>query len=325
VDCCHNPFLRAFAAVSALALSICAGAFAQSIDANGMLLAQNTQIEQSRLYDRTLGPNTTGMTPDGMPLSGGPGGEDDSFGAQQILKTEQRVREFVINGDASMFYTNNVALTRRDEISDGFFVAGAGLSWNHAINSQWQLQIGGRMSLFRYVDTSSLDFENLTAGIGVTWIPQPAWGIAVFGRYDFTELLDKHSNELLQDNEFTLGVQKVFAFNRVHAFTLGAVGSVGISDPFSAQRDQIGAFATYRLSITRQFDAELGYRIAGFFYNTGGRDDFNQAVSVGLRYRLTPWAEVDGLFSFASNRSSKSVFDYNVVNTGGAIGFTWHF
>jgi hypothetical protein len=266
------------------------------------------------------------MTPDGMalPASGG-NGEDESFGAQQMLKTQQRVREFVLNGDASMFYTSNVALTRRDTISDGFFVAGGGLSWNHAINPQMQLQVGGRVSLFRYVDTSSLDFENLSAGIGFYWLPQPAWGITVFGRYDFTELLDKHSSQLLQDNEFTLGAQKIFAINRVHSFTLGAVGSVGISDPFSAQRDSIGAFAAYHLCLTRQLDTELAYRIGGFFYNGGGRNDFNQAVSLGLRYRFTSWMEANALFSFASNRSSKSVFDYDVINTGGSVGFTVRF
>jgi hypothetical protein len=294
---------------------------------NGPLLAQNPQIEQSRLYDRTTGPEATGMTADGMALAGSESGngEDDSFGAQQILKSQQRVREFVLSGDASMFYTNNVALTRRDAISDAFFVGGAGLAWNHSINPQMQLQIGARASLFRYVDTSSLDFENLSAGIGFYWLPQPALGISIFGRYDFTELLDKHSRELLQDHEFTLGAQKIFALNRVHSLTLGAVGSTGISDPFSAQRDQIGLFGTYHLALTRQLDTELTYRIGGFFYDGGGRNDFNQAVSVALRYRFTPWMEANALFTFASNRSSKSVFDYDVLNTGGSVGFTVRF
>jgi hypothetical protein len=289
------------------------------------VLSQNPQIEQARLYDRTTGPDAIGVTPDGMALPGTGNSEDDSFGAQQMLKTQQRVREFVLSGDASMFYTNNVALTRRDTISDSFFVAGAGLAWNHSINPQMQLQIGGRASLFRYVDTSSLDFENLGAGIGLYWIPQPAWGITIFGRYDFTELLDKHSRELLQDHEFTLGAQKVFALNRVHSFTVGAVGSVGISDPFSAQRDQIALFAAYHVSLTRQLDTELAYRIGGFFYNGGGRDDFNQGVSAGLRYRFTSWMEANALFTFSSNRSSKDVFSYDVLNTGGSIGFTVRF
>jgi hypothetical protein len=291
-----------------------------------MLLAQNAQIEQSRLF-RTTGPPNPNVNADGMPLPEAEGSQsnDDSFGAQQILKAQQRVREFVLSGNASIFYTSNVALTRRDTVSDSFFVANAGLSWNHAINSQLQVQIGGSASLFRYVDTSSLDFENLSAGIGLTWVPQPAWDIAIFARYDFTELLDKHSGELLEDHEFTLGVQKVFAFNRVHAFTAGALFSAGISDPFAEQRDQIAAFAGYRISVTHQLDAEIGYRIAGFFYNKGGRDDLTQGLSLGLHYRFTSWMEANALLALALNRSSKSVFDYDVLNTGGSLGFTLRF
>ena len=309
-----------------MALALAGAAYGQApFDANGNLLAQNAPIEQSRLFSAPAGPQKVGMTPDGMALPEGATVTDDSFGAQQILKEEQRVREFVLSGDASMFYTNNVALTRRNEISDSFFVGGVGLSWIHNISPQLQIQIGGRASIFRYVDTSALDFEQLGVGAGFTWTPPTQWGISIFGGYAFTELLDKHSNELLQDHEFTLGLQKVFAFNRVHSLTVGGLGSVGISDPFSAQRDQIAAFADYRISLTRHFDLDLAYRVAGYFYNEGGRDDFNQTVTFSLRYRFTPWLEANGLFFFASNHSSKSVFDYEAINTGGGIGLTLHF
>ena len=72
-------------------------------------------------------------------------------------------------------------------------------------------------------------------------------------------------------------------------------------------------------------DAELTYRLSGFFYNAGGRDDFNQAVSLAVRYHITPWADAGALFSFGSNQSSKSAFDYDVFNTGGALSLTFHF
>jgi hypothetical protein len=293
---------------------------------DGTLIAQNAAIEQSRILSPPGGPGTSGMTADGTMLPTNAGAsEDDSFGAQQILKEQQRVREFVVSGDASVFYTNNVALTRRPQISDAFFVGNAGLSWYHNINSKLQIQIGGRASIFRYFDTSELDFENLGAGIGLSWVPQTPWGISIFARYDFTELLDKHSNELLQDHEFTIGAQKIFVFNRTHSLTLGVVGSIGISDPFAAQRDGVGGFAVYRLALTDRLETEVGYRLGGFFYNSGGRNDFTQIVNLGLRYHFTPWMEAGAFFSFTSNLSSADAFQYNVINTGGAIAFTLWF
>ena len=242
-------------------------AFAQAVDANGSLLAQNSAIEQARLFARPAGAESTGMTADGTPLpNSGGNADDDSFGAQQILKSQPPPNpEFFVSGDSSLFYTTNAALTRRDAREDGISVTNAALAWNHNLSPELQFQAGLHASLFRYIDTSALDFENLGAGIGVAWAPHNPWGISFFAHYDFTELLDKHSRELLEDHEFTAGAQKVWVFNRTHALTVGVLGSAGISDPFAAQRDQVSGFAGYHIALTRQFDAELTYRLGGFF------------------------------------------------------------
>ena len=299
-----------------------------AVDSAAQLLAQNAQIEQGRLFARPVGTEGTGMTADGTPLPGSEGGNsgDDSFGAQQILKTEPpKAPEFSFSGDSTLFYTTNVALTKRNEIDDGISVTNAAFSWNHAISPELQFQVGGHVALFRYLNTSSLDFENLGAGLGLAWAPRNPWGISFFGRYDFSELLDKHSRELLEDHEFSAGLQKVWVFNRRSAFTAGILGSVGISDPFAAQRDQIAGFAGYHLALTQHLDTELTYRLSGFFYNQGGRDDLNQALTFALRYHLTQWMDAGALLSLGFNHSSQEVFDYQVLNTGGVASLTIHF
>jgi hypothetical protein len=325
---CPTQWPRVFFVLASFLSLVGSKASGQSaVDANGMLLAQNSAIEQARLFARPAGTESTGMTADGTPLPNSGGNTDDeSFGAQQILKSQPPHNpEFFVSADSSLFYTSNAALTRRDTQDDGISVTNAAVNWNHNVNAELQIQAGVRASLFRYLDNSALDFENLGAGIGATWAPRNPLGILVFGRYDFTELLDKHSHELLEDHEFTLGAQKVWIFNRVHALTVGVLGSVGISDPFAAQRDQIGGFAGYHVALARRFDAELTYRLSGFFYNSGSRDDLNQAVSLAFRYHFTPWAEAGALLSFGSNKSSRSAFDYDVLNTGGVLSLAIHF
>ncbi len=289
------------------------------------LYAQSAPIEQSRLFERPTGPQTAKMTADGTPLPDSGSSDDDSFGAQQILKTEEKPKEFSIFGAAAGFFTTNAALTHRAEISDSLFVASGGISWDHPLDKDLHLQIGTGASIFRYGDTTALDFENIGAGLGLSWTPQGFYGINFFLRYDFAELLDTGSHEILQDHEFSLGAQKIIPISRAQTVTVGVVGTVGISDPFAAQRDTINAFAGYHVALSRQFDAEVLYRAAGNFYNGGGRNDFNQVVSLGLHYHLTDWAEINGLLSWGLNRSSTSAFDYNVLNTGGGLGLTVHF
>jgi hypothetical protein len=294
---------------------------------SGLAQEGNPAVEQSRLFPRTIPPTSGNISPDGTAL---PSGEtttvtDESFGAQQILKAQEKIPELFLSAGTSLFFTSNVALTRSDTQSDGFFVGQAGFNWTPRINPQLQLQLGGGASIFRYFDTSALDFENLGMGAGFAWTPPNAWGLAVFGRYDFSELLDKHSDQILQDHEFSLALQKVFALGRSHALTLGLLGSVGISDPFAEQRDQVGFTIGYHLLLTRQLDADLGYRHSWYFYNAGSRTDLNQVFSLGLHYHVTHWATVDGYLSGATNYSNVSAFKYDVFSGGGGAGLTIRF
>lgn len=250
--------------------------------------------------------------------------EDESFGAQQILKAEEKIPEFLLTAGSSWYFTNNVALTRSDEQSEAFWVGDASFSWTRRVNPNWQFQIGGALALFRY-ETSALDFESLGGGLGFTWTPPHAWGIAFISRYDFVELLDRHANEILQDNQWSLAAQKIVVLGRSHWFTLGVIGSAGISDPTTEQRDQAGFGIGYHLQLARQFGADLGYRHSWYFYNKGGRTDLNQVLSLGLHYNLTSWAAVNGYLSGATNWSNKSVFKYDVFSGGGGLGLILRF
>ena len=282
----------------------------------------NSAIEQSRLFQSAR--QTTGAPVDasGVPLAipESTPSEDISFGKQQILKAEEKIPAFTISGDASVFYTDNVALTRTDKISDVFFAGDAAFSWAPRINNELQLQAGARASIFRYNDTSELDFESLGAGVGAFWTPRWARGVALSARYDFTELLDRHSNELLEDHEFSLAAQKIVVLGRSHALSFGVIGSVGISDPFVQQRDQVAGVIGYHLQLTRYFGTDFGYRLAGYFYNAGDRTDLNQILSVAGHWRLTRWATLEGFLSYASNYSNTRAFKYEVFSTGGGLG-----
>jgi hypothetical protein len=284
-------------------------------------------IEQSRLFQSSR--QTTGVPVDAngvpLPIPEATPSEEISFGKQQILKTEEKVPEFSMGGDASGFYTSNVALTHHDEISDSFFVGDAFASWAPRISNELQFQVGARFSIFRYHDNSELDFQSIGAGTGVFWTPRWAWGIGFTARYDFIELLDRHSDEILQDHEFSFAAQKIVPLGRSHGLTFGVLGSIGISDPFAEQRDQIAGIIGYHVQWARYFDMDFGYRFAGYFYNAHGRDDFNQILSLGGHYHVTRWASIEGFLSWATNYSNKDAFKYDVFNGGGGLALLFRF
>ena len=283
-----------------------------------------SSIERARLFQST--PNST-VNADGMALAEdeSEASSDDSFGTQVILKKRERVRTFLVTGDASLFYTDNAALTPHGKIDDAFVVANAGASWTPRINPRLEAQLSAHASIFRYNSTSVLDFENLGSGAALFWSPEHFADIALFARYDFTELLDRHSDEILQDHAFTVGGQKIFAVGRSQAFTLGASVMGDIAEPSSAQRQQAAVFAGYHWQITRAFEADLYYRFAGYFNNRADRTDGNHVVSGSIRCRLSRFADLNGFLSWSTNQSAEDGFDYDALTAGGGIALTLRF
>jgi len=289
--------------------------------------ADSAAIEQARLRQKQQPVGVTAnVDANGTALPDSEGdASDESFGAQLILKDQPHWRPFQVFGDASFTYTDNVALTRRATMSDGLFVGGGGLAWSPKLSGGFDLQIVGRASTFQYFETSELDFTDLGAGIGLSYTFPKTPSVSVFGRYDFIELLDNSSHQILSDHEFTVGLQKVFVLGRSHYFTLGVLGSAGISDPFSEQRDQVSGFVGYHLNVTRSVSTDLLYRLSGHFYNDGDRSDVNNVLTWTMRYQMNRYAELSSFLTFADNRSNHAVFDYKVFTLGGGIAFSVKF
>jgi hypothetical protein len=286
-----------------------------------------SSITQSRLFTNSQTPGTTSFDANGNALSdsGATSSGDDSFGAQIILKNQERQPSFNVFGGASAFYTNNVDLTPHGTRSDFFLASNVGAAWRPTISRGLIAEISVASSVFRYDRASELDFEGITTGAGLTWLVPRTPGIVAFARYDFTELLNSEGNQLLQDHALTIGGQKTFAFGRSHFLTTGITGVLGKSTPRSQERDQAGIHAAYHLQITRSLDADLLYRYAAQFYDEGGRVDHNQTLSLAIGFYPARWLRVDGSIFAARNDSNRSAFDYDALNVGSGVKLSIRF
>ncbi len=288
----------------------------------------NSAIEQARLFRESESAPRSSVDANGNQIGtidDASSSSDDSFGAQIILKNQERARPYTLTGGVALFHTDNVALTRTGTLDDQFLVADAGFGWSPKLGPNLEATLGLHTALFRYFDTTELDFENLGASAGLAWSPPAARGFTLFGRYDFTELLGSDGDQILMDHTFTVGLQKSIALGRSHGVTFGVLGMAGLSNPSAAQRDQIAGFFAYNIHLTRNLEAGLLARPAVNFYNSGGRTDFNQILSGNLTYRFNAWSEANAFWSYGWNRSDKTVFDYDVLTAGGGVAVTIRF
>jgi hypothetical protein len=286
-----------------------------------------SSITQSRLFTNPSAPGTASFDANGNALSdsSATSSGDDSFGAQIILKNQERPKSFSVFGDAAGFYTNNVDLTPNHTRSDFFLASNVGGAWRPTISRELFAEISAASSVFRYDRASELDFERITAGTGLTWLVPRTPEIVAFARYDFTELLHSDGDQLLQDHAFTIGAQRTFAFGRSHFLTTGITGVLGISTPRSQERDQVGIYAAYHLQITRTLDADLLYRYAAQFYAEDGRVDHNQTLSLAIGFSANRWVRLDASISAARNDTNRSAFEYEVLNLGSGVRLSIRF
>jgi hypothetical protein len=279
-----------------------------------------SSINESRLFAPPTATGTSAVAPEDEEAAGeSTTSGDESFGTQLILKSQDRPKQFAVFDDVSVIYTNNVDLTPNHTRSDVFLVTNTGAAWRPTIARGLFGEISIAGSIFRHDRASELDFERIASGTALSWVVPGGHGVVAFSRYDFTELINRHGSELLQDHEFTMGAQRTFVFNHSHFLTTGVSGIAGISDPHSQQRDQAAVQAAYHLQVTRSFGADLLYRYAAQFYADDGRIDHNQTLSLNAGVALTRWLRLDTTLSGARNDSNRGAFEYEALSAGGTV------
>jgi hypothetical protein len=243
---------------------------------------------------------------------------DDAFGAQLILKREERPKYFTGFAEIGAFVTNNVALVNRGQENDAFLVASAGAAWARQIGRGFTLDARLSGSAYRYDRYRALDFQSIDAGAGVTWAPAHLGGVELLLRYAYTNLTSGDGGEEFYKNHAALlGAQKVVAISRAQAAYFGANAQWSWADPKESGRDEYVAYAGYRLAVTRAWMADLYYRYGYYVYREGdGRRDNNHTLALTLRYTPVEWASVSATSFAGFNRSNQDVYDYNVLNLG---------
>jgi outer membrane scaffolding protein for murein synthesis (MipA/OmpV family) len=247
------------------------------------------------------------------------------IGVMLIMKKREAEQAFRFFADTSSFYTNNAALTKHDTHGDSYFTADIGLTYEHKLADSLSIEATVREAFYRYSEFTSLDFESLDAGLGLSYEAKKFWNIMFFGRYNFERFTQGDiGRDFFRNNTLTVGLQKTFAFGGSNYAYIGYSSIFGFTYPYDEQRDEHGIFMGLRYNFTRALSCELYYRVALFDY-TGGRQDVNQTASASLSYNFTAWLKLIATASFSSDRSNRSALDYDALGTGGGLALQLRF
>lgn len=264
---------------------------------------------------------TTGLDFSPEPGYAPPSPADQDLGEQRLLVPDSRYKSLTLFANASEFYTSNAALTNGQGQGDWFTALQFGAAWVPRIAGNLYGEVSALQQLYRYADLTGLSFNSLDVGGGLIYVFRELSDLSVFARYNYNLLTDaSSSNSIFYQQTIRLGLQKPFVFSRAHSATVALNTDLNLDGwPDYSLRNRFALLAGYQANLTRRIQANLFYQIAYMPFLETDRRDWNQILSAGLAYNLTPWFSVNASVSASFNDSSDDFFTYSVLNTGAGV------
>ena len=239
----------------------------------------------------------------------------------------ERTQPWTLFADTGFVYTTNVALTHRNTQDDFLFVAEGGAGYEWKLAKDLTLNATAEEQYFAYDRFSELDFGSLNFALALTYTAHQLDDVTLSAQIGFTRLTHHNlvDKEFFRNGDLSLGAQKLFAIGRAQLVGVSADIDLGVSVPHVAEREEFGLAGNYVIQWTRHFSTQAGVRVAYYLYPDGGRQDFNFSGTVGATYAFAPWCSVGATLSGTTDRSTREVLAYDVLNAGGTVFFRVRF
>lgn len=255
-----------------------------------------------------------------MPVFAPPTPGDNDLGQQLILKSRNQIQPWTAYLGTDLTRTSNVGLSENNASHDLIWRSAAGVSFSPRLSDRFIGNFSISQDVFRYDRFNEFNFESLNVGAGVSTRVPFLRGVGATVEFNYNRLTsDGYGSELFSEKTVEFTLYRNFILSRAHYFYALAGVQLGWADPEEASRDEFSALLGYHVRVARNFEVDLFYRAAYYYYTDASRDDVNQTVQLNARYNLTKWLAVNAGLSTIFNSSDRVGFDYDVVNASVGI------
>lgn len=318
--------------VHLVGLRLAAGllAAASVVASMGSVSAQQVSVQDRAQLLRSSSPAPTDPYSEENGVDNGRAAEspnDADIGEQQILKRVERYEPFTVSVSTPVYYTSNVALVRSGEQGDVLFAPAAGVTFAPRLTQTLYAAFTIQRQEFYYDKFSALDFGSLDLRAGLSMVLPKAHNLLLHAEYDYNRLtLSNSLNGFFDNHSLFFSAELPFRFGRAQQLSLGLDTNVSLgASPSPPQRDEFDFFVGYAVSLTRSLSVSATGRVFVRDYRSIDRNDISEILTLTANYRFTKYLSAGLAATLASSQSSKSVFDYDVANFGGAFSLTFKF
>lgn len=296
----------------------------------GTLSAQSPSqnVDRAQLL-RTPGfsadPTDEVVGPDGSHAAASP--NDPDLGEQAILKRQEHYRAFTVSLTTPIFYTSNVALTRTGERGDTIFAPAASIVYAPHFTQTLYGNFSLGQQQFWYDRFGEFNFGSFDARAGLVYRLPQLHDLQLRAEYNFNRLTsDDFDEELFSNHSLFFAAELPFRIGRAQQVGIGVEANVSIAgDPDAARRHDFDGYIGYSAALTRALTLTAVGRLAVRDYVEGDRVDVSEILALTATYHFNRWFSASATSTLATSESSRSVYDYDVANLGGALSVSYQF
>jgi hypothetical protein len=239
---------------------------------------------------------------------------DTDLGEQAILKRVEKYEPFTLETGTPIYYTSNVAPV-------------VALTYAPKFQRTLYGEFTVRQQFFYYQDFSAFNFASFDAIAGLVYYVPKLNNLALRANIDYNRLTGTTNfDDFFSNYALNLSAEMPFRIGRAQQISVGANASISLyASPDPPRRNDLGFFVGYTANLSRSFSINAATSVVVRPYDSGGRTDVSEIVSLSASYRIKEWLTLSAISSFVANQSNRSVFDYEVFNVGGGISLTWKF
>ena len=252
---------------------------------------------------------------------------DSDIGEQEILKRVERYEPWSVSIGTPFYYTSNVALVRNGSQSDVLFAPAAGVTYAPRFTKTLFGSFTVQRQEFYYNRFTALNFGSFDFRAGLTCVLPKAHDLILRAEYDYNRLTYSNSfNDFFSNHSIFLNAELPFRIGRAQQISIGADTNLSLAASQSApQRHEFDLYVGYAVNLTRSLSVGAVGRLFVRDYESINRSDVSEVLALTANYQISKRFSAGVATTLASSQSSKSVFDYDVANFGGAFSFTFRF
>ncbi len=258
------------------------------------------------------------------------GDSDGDLGEQILVRRKPKPWTITLSSDVGEIFSSNVTLVNEDHISDFALTHNDAFNGTYKFTDELSLSAWYRYSIYRYNRLILQNFDAHNAGGSLSYALPENFSLNTGVQWT-TIYSSPVGDSVYEEADWSIGASKVVPLNFAPwvkdkaAWFAGYQTDVRIASPKDYDKVEVSPYTGLSYQILPKLTAQAFYRWQYQHFQRDGRKDYNNSISGSIAWAPYDWLSWSAFVGSTWNNSVGTTRDYQVLNLGTSVRFSWKF